>query len=163
LEPTLIIGYGNIDRQDDGVAWHILARLSQRLGRAVPTPEEGFWPGGHYPHLLFALQLTPELAETLAIYQRVCFVDAHTGSVPEEVHLSRVLPEYQPSPLTHHMTPMTCLALCEALYGGSVEGILVSVRGYEFEFSRSLSSKTEVLCNKAVDRIWSWLQTGVLP
>ncbi len=106
MEPTILIGFGNIDRQDDGVAWHILARLSQRLGRETPSSEDGFWPGDEeYPHLLFALQLTPELAETLSDYLRVCFVDAHTGSVPHEVNLAPILAEYQPSPMTHHMTP----------------------------------------------------------
>lgn len=158
MEPTILIGFGNIDRQDDGVAWHILARLSQRLGRETPSPEDGFWPGDEeYPHLLFALQLTPELAETLSGYQRVCFVDAHTGSVPHEVNLAPIQAEYQPSPMTHHMTPMTVLSLCQTLYGHRIKGTLLSVRGYEFGFDRRLSPQTDALANLATERLWDWL------
>ena len=28
---ALVIGYGNIDRQDDGVAWHVLREVASRL------------------------------------------------------------------------------------------------------------------------------------
>ena len=33
---TLVIGYGNADRQDDGVGWHILKVLAERIGTSVP-------------------------------------------------------------------------------------------------------------------------------
>jgi Ni,Fe-hydrogenase maturation factor len=88
MQPTLIIGYGNFDRQDDGVAWHVLAEVARRLGCAVPlSPEEEFPPNGGKPDFIFELQLTPELAEAIAQYERVCFVDAHTGAVPHDVTL----------------------------------------------------------------------------
>ena len=29
---TLFIGYGNPDRQDDGVAWHVLTGIANQLG-----------------------------------------------------------------------------------------------------------------------------------
>lgn len=156
--PTLFVGYGNIDREDDGVAWHVLAELWSRLGRQPrPDPDEGLSPGGLYPHFLFELQLTPEIAELVAGYDRVLFVDAHTGRVPEEVHFSQVTGEYQASPFTHHMTPSTCIALSSTLYHKSPEASLVSVRGYEFGFARSLSPATAVLVPQAVEMILIWL------
>lgn len=158
MESTLIIGYGNVDRQDDGVAWHVLATLCCQLGRAKPEIEgDTFEPKGEDPDFLFTLQLTPELAETLANYERVCFVDAHTGSVPQEIHLTAVKNEYQRSPLTHHMTPGTLLALCTGLFDHSPEAILVSLRGYRFGFVHALSPQTLALVEPAVQEILIWL------
>lgn len=158
LENSLVIGFGNLDRQDDGVAWHILASLARRLDRpSAGSVEDEFEFGGHSPELLFVLQLTPELAENIAQADRVCFVDAHTGSVPEAVHAAPLSNIFQNSPFTHHMTPETCLALAKTLYGNAPPALLVSVRGYEFGFSRSLSTRTQTLVENAVDRIWDWL------
>ena len=158
MERTLVFGYGNPDRQDDGLAWHVLAALAKRLGQQAPaTTEEEFKPAGGAPDLAFDLQLTPELAEIVAGYQRVCFVDAHTGNIPDEIRLVELQAEYQKSLFTHHMTPATCLAMAQSLYGGSPQAILVSVRGYEFGFTQTMSVRTWPLVEQAVDRIYDWL------
>lgn len=136
----------------------MLATLRHLLGKPEPeTSGEVFEPHGNNPDFLFTLQLTPELAEILANYSRVCFIDAHTGSVPEEIHLRPVKVEYQRSPLTHHMTPDTLLALCMGLYNQNPEAILVSVRGYQFGFERSLSPQTQALIEPAAQKILAWL------
>jgi hydrogenase maturation protease len=158
LERTLVIGYGNPDRQDDGVAWHILAALAQRLGQPVPVSiDEEFLLASGTPDLAFDLQLTPEFAETIAGYQRVCFIDAHTGDIPDEIRVAEVKGEYQASPFTHHLTPASCLAMTHSLYHTNTAAILVSVRGYEFGFSHQLSERTQALVPQAVARIWEWL------
>jgi hydrogenase maturation protease len=159
MKRTLLLGYGNADREDDGVAWHILNKLARLLGREPSqSPEEGFDLSGENPELLFTLQLTPEMSETIAEYERVCFIDAHTGSVPVDLHLQEVHSQFQNSPFTHHLTPETCLSFCEHLYRRKPEAVLVSVRGYEFGFRRSLSPKTEALAESAAEQIWKWLQ-----
>jgi hydrogenase maturation protease len=156
---TIIVGYGNPDREDDGVAWHILSALCTRLGYSVPDLyTEGFEPQGNPIDFMFRLQLMPELAEIIAGYERACFVDAHTGAVPEEVHFAEISPQFQNSPFTHHMTPETCLSLAQALYGKSPEAVLVSVRGYQFGFGHTLSPRTSDLASIAVDQIWKWLK-----
>ncbi len=156
---TIIIGYGNFDREDDGVAWHILIGLVKRLGRDVPAePEEGLEPQGEEIDFLFRLQLTPEIAETVSGYDRACFVDAHTGALPDDLHVEQLESQFQVSPFTHHMTPETCLSIAETLYGKRPEAILVSARGYQFGFERSLSAKTAKLAKQAVDEIWKWLE-----
>jgi hydrogenase maturation protease len=155
---ALILGYGNVDRQDDGVAWHLLAALRLRLGNPQADPfDQEIEPQGENPDFLFTLQLTPELAEILADYQRVCFVDAHTGNVPDEVHFRQLEAKYQRSPLTHHLTPQTLLAFCAQLYSHAPDAILVSVRGYQFGFDRSLSPETQALVEPAVQKILGWL------
>lgn len=158
MERTFVFGYGNPDRQDDGVAWHVLTALARRLGWQVPASiEEEFSPADGTPDLAYDLQLTPELAQTIAGYRRVCFIDAHTGDIPEEICMVELKGEYQHSPFTHHMTPSTCLAMAQTLYGGSPEAILVSVRGYEFGFTQSLSARTELLVEQAAQIIYAWL------
>jgi hydrogenase maturation protease len=159
MQPTLIIGYGNFDRQDDGVAWHVLAEVARRLGCAVPlSPEEEFPSNNGAPDFIFELQLTPELAETIAQYERVCFVDAHTGAVPHDVNVSAIAAEFQASPLTHHLTPQSLLTFAQTLYNARPEAILVSVRGYQFGFERELSSLTAQLANDAAEKIVEWVR-----
>ena len=159
MNTTLLLGFGNPDRQDDGVAWHILTRLASALGRhPLPDVDEGFQPDGREPDFLFVLQLTPELAESLSEYQRVAFIDAHTGAIPQEVSLRAVEPGFQNSPFTHHMTPATLLSLSESLYGRVPQAVLLSVLGYEFGFERGLSDRTETLADMAAEILMAWLE-----
>ena len=159
MKTTLVIGYGNPDRQDDGVALQTLIRLAQNLGRPIPgQPEEGFIPMGINPDFWFDLQLLPEMVQTVAGYERICFIDAHTGQVPEEIQVTPLAGFYQPSVLTHHMTPATFLSLCQAVNNKTPEAILVSVRGYHFGFGRLLSPQTESLVDQAVKIIETWMQ-----
>jgi len=154
---TLVIGYGNPDRQDDGVAWHILHALALRLGLPAPDSYEEEFPSNDRLDFAFYLQLTPEMAEQIAAYQRVCFVDAHTGSIAAEVQLAPVESQFQYSPFTHHLTPQTLLSMCQTLYGKTPQAALLSVRGYRFEFERELSPETAVLVPEALELILGWM------
>jgi hydrogenase maturation protease len=158
MAKDLVIGYGNADRQDDGVAWHVLASLARSLGRSVPLEAgDEFTPSSGEPELLFVPQLTPEMAEDIAAYQRVCFIDAHTGEIDQEVRLLEIRPDFQAAPFTHHMTPQTLLLVAQKLYTVQIQGWLLSVHGYEFGFARDLSPQTEVLVPRAVDYLRNWL------
>ncbi len=158
--PTLIIGYGNIDRQDDGAAWHILVQVAAGLGRPLPDPDGGFPEKQDDPELMYVLQLTPDLVERISQATRVCFIDAHTGAIPEDMALRKIGPQFQKSPFTHHLTPKSLLSLAETLYHAAVEAVLVSVRGYEFGFGRELSQRTETLAKQAARKIQNWLLAG---
>ena len=159
-ENSLIIGIGNYDRQDDGVAWHILCGIAKALGRTVPRDpyEEGFEPDGEKPHLLFTLQIVPEMADIISSYNHICFVDAHTGAIPTDLQVIQIKPNYQRSPLTHHMTPETVLSLTHTISGCKPEAYLVSVRGFQFGFDQSLSPKTTGLAGSAIQEILNWLE-----
>ena len=154
---TLLIGYGNPDREDDGVAWHILRALTVKLGLLAPASYEDEFPQNAQVDFAFYLQLTPEMAEEISAYDYVCFVDAHTGNVPEDVQLISITAQFQTSPFTHHMTAATCLTLAETIYHHFPEAILVSVRGYQFGFTRTLSPETEALAGQAANRVLEWL------
>jgi len=153
----LIIGYGNPDREDDGVAWHILRALTIKLGLGPPVSYEDEFPEFEPIDFAFYLQLTPEMAEEIAYYDHVCFIDAHTGNIPEPVRLINVESEFQRSPFTHHLTPQSLLSLSETIYGKKPDAVLLSVLSHRFLFSRQLSENTEALVPQAVDLIWEWL------
>ena len=156
---TLIFGYGNADRQDDGVAWHILKELITRNNLApVEDADIDIHDEIHNVDYGFQLQLTPEMADDLKKYDRVCFVDAHTGAVPEEIQVDQVTAIFQKSALTHHLTPASLLSITETIYHKVPQTILVSVRGYEFGFSQSLSAATASLTRQAADIIMNWMQ-----
>lgn len=157
MKQLLILGYGNPDREDDGVAWHILRALTRRLGLAAPESYEDEFPEFDQMDFMFQLQLTPELAEDIFAYEHVCFVDAHTGNIPEPVRLIDVECEFQASPFTHHLTPQSLLSMCETIYGKKPDAALLSVLGHRFLFSRQLSEETARLVPEAVELIWSWM------
>ena len=98
------------------------------------------------------------MSETVAHYDHVCFVDAHTGAYPDDVNLVPVEAHYQSSPLTHHLTPQTLLSLADAAYGKRPQGLVISVRGYAFGFAQALSPETSALADEAVERILAWIR-----
>ena len=157
---SLIIGYGNIDRADDGVAYEVINALRRHQGRE-PLGEEntGLEELGAEVDSIFLSQLTPELMELLCDYDRVVFVDAHVKEENQidDLHCVDVLPEYTPASLTHHLTPGMLLVLIKAVYRREPIGHLVSIRGYDFGFHRNLSAGTRALMGQAVDYLLQWL------
>ena len=157
MKKILLLGYGNPDREDDGVAWHILRALAVKMGLPAPDSYEDDFPENPHVDFAFYLQLTPEMAEDISEYEYVCFVDAHTGNIPEEVRIIDVESDFQKSPFTHHLTPQSLLSICETLYNTKPKSALLSVRGYRFLFSRILSEPTSVLVTEAVELVWAWM------
>lgn len=162
MKKLLILGYGNPDREDDGVAWHILRALTTKLGLAAPESYEDEFPESAQFDFVFHLQLTPEMAEDISAYPYVCFVDAHTGNIPDPVRLISVESEFQHSPFTHHLTPQSLLSMGETIYGKKPDAALLSVLGHRFLFSRELSEETAKLVPQAVELIWEWLKARKL-
>lgn len=156
---VLIIGYGNVDRQDDGVAYHVLVSVMQSLGLAAPeNMEEEDLASTDNLSFRFQMQLIPELTEELAEYTHVCFIDAHTGNVPEDVHFENLSAQYQRSPFTHHMTASTLLSLTETIHHRVPNAILISVRGVEFGFTQTLSAFTANQVPHAAEIVIHWLR-----
>jgi hydrogenase maturation protease len=160
----LILGFGNPDRQDDGVAWHVLRELMFSYG--LPKPETldiDDFQSVKGVHFLFQLQLLPEIADDLNKYDRAVFIDAHTGAVPLNVNVTEVKPEFQNSPLTHHLTTNSLLAIAKKIHNTHPNSILISIRGYEFTFSQELSSQTQELVGIAVNTIQNWIRKTAVP
>ncbi len=151
---TLIIGFGNLDRADDGVAFYVINALRRRLGQEALSEEDtGLDNLGRSVDSVFLSQLAPELMDILMDYQQVIFVDAHVYENLEHLHSAPVEPEYAPATFTHHLTPGALLALLKALHHHEPSGHIVSVRGHDFDFHRDLSKSTHALVEPAAERI----------
>ena len=162
MNRTLVIGFGNAFRRDDGAGYAVLNAVRARLGRPLlGTEDDGFDDRGHQMDTILLHQLVPELAEDVVPYDLVIFVDAHIGHVPELVYEEELDVCYKSATVTHTLHPCSVLALTQELHGRCPRGVLVSIRGYDFDFGEGLSEDTAALIPEAVDRIFSL--AGITP
>ena len=109
---SLIIGYGNVYCHDDGVALYVINSLRKRLGlRDLQPDEDGLDDLGQPIDTVLLHQLVPEVIPIVTQYQIVIFVDAHQGTIPEDVRVVRVKEELGFHAVTHHMSPGMLLAM----------------------------------------------------
>ena len=154
MNKWIILGYGNPDRGDDGVAWHLLNELL--IGQGIHQVDlliSEITDLNGKADIWFNFQLLPEISELIAKYDRALFIDAHTGEITEEINFLKIEPDFKNSPFTHHFTPSSCLAIAESIAGRYPEAWLLSIRGFNFEFSRELSPKTKELSIIALQQI----------
>lgn len=157
-ERALVIGFGNPTRQDDAAGYVIINKLNERLG--LPLLDEGTYDDLEMDRpvaTLWLQQLMPELADTIATYDLVVFVDAHTGAYKDELRTEVIAPAYHSSFVSHHMKPSTLLAFARDVYHHAPRGILYSVRGYDFDFGTELSARTMELVDQVLDQVWALL------
>ena len=136
---TLIIGYGNRSRTDDGAGWVAVEKL-QALN-----------PAG--VEFLTTQQLDIDLAETVSHCDTVIFVDAATPQSSHPVTRAEVEPKLQSHAVAHYLTPSDVLAMCHSLYGRRPRGIFFSIRGYDFNFGTTLTPQTEMAVLEVVREI----------
>jgi hydrogenase maturation protease len=154
MKKILILGYGNPDRGDDGVAWHILKTLFSEQGKkTIDLFDVEVNPLTKNIDIWFNFQLLPEIADLIVKYEQALFIDAHTGEIKNNLNFVEIKPEYQNAPFTHHMTPASLLAVTESIHGVYPKSWLLSVRGYSFEFEQQLTAETFALSAEAVELI----------
>jgi hydrogenase maturation protease len=159
LKRTLIAGFGNVFRRDDGLGPAVVNALRMRLGRpALDSLDDGFDDLGHRVDTIVLHQLVPELAETIKDYGLLIFVDAHVGTIPETMREERLRAGYQAPLVSHQFRPSTVLALSQQMYGRAPSTVLLSLRGYDFDFGETLSSQAAQLVEPAVTRIISLIE-----
>ena len=154
MPTTLVMGFGNIYRRDDGVAFRVINALREQLDRSPLTWEEdGFDDLGHPVDTVILHQLVPEMAEIAARYDRVIFVDAHVSQIQDPIRVETIDACYKEATVPHQLHPCSILAMANELYGCRVSGLLVSIRGHDFDFGDQLSAQTAALVPQAVDCI----------
>ncbi len=127
IKKTLIVGYGNPLRGDDGIG--------QAAARALT--DEAAIEGAE---VVSCHQLTPELAESLASVDLAVFIDAAAGREPGNVVVNPVRSAAGSfAGLIHHVEPGTLLYLSEKLYGRSPEAFLVTVGAGSLALGEGLS------------------------
>jgi hydrogenase maturation protease len=125
---TLVIGYGNDSRNDDGAGWFVVRELS-KLNLPDMTLET-------------AHQLEVDFAEVVRDYDKIVFVDAAIPESPKPWWTEEVEPGFRSHAVAHFMTPGDVLGLCRTLYGKAPRGQLFSIRGHDFNFGTELSPET---------------------
>jgi len=135
---TLIVGYGNPLRGDDGLGWHV----AERLRALVRDPDV---------EILALHQLTPELMDPISRADRVIFIDACEGPVPGEIQERTIEPQAAArAAFSHHATPAALLAGARALYGRAPQATLITVTGADFSVSDRLSPEVSAAADAVV-------------
>lgn len=124
MSETLVIGYGNLLRGDDGVGRHVAGALESSL-------PEGSVVSIH--------QLTPEWAESISHVRLVVFVDAAVGEIPGEVRCLRLIPGAR-RPGSHELTAEGILSMAADLFGRYPDAYIVTITGGSFELSDALTA-----------------------
>ena len=127
---TLVIGFGNPLRRDDGVGPFVVGLLEPSADLEV----------------IACHQLTPEMAEAVSRAGRVIFIDARADLAPGEIAIEPVHPHA--SALFHQFDPGTLLACAAQLYGAAPEAFLAGVGAESFELGETLSPAVEAAARK---------------
>jgi hydrogenase maturation protease len=143
---TLILGYGNQSRRDDGVGWFVLEQLA-----ALNLPDVV---------LETSQQLEIEASETISRYDAVIFVDAAIPEAPEAIQRSIVTPNFQSHAVAHYLTPADVLSLCKTLYQREPKAVLFSIRGSDFNFGTTLTPEVEQAAREVVKQIAELVRSG---
>jgi hydrogenase maturation protease len=151
---TLVIGYGNLDRSDDGVGYFVVNGLRQGLGYPLlSTDESGLDRLGQAVDAVFIRQLVPEMLPDACDYDQLVFVDAAIDEQEQAIVCRQIDPLAQSAALTHQLSPAAFLRLLRVLYDKEPVGFLVAVPGFCFDFQRGLSGATAKHVATAVDWI----------
>ena len=151
MEKNLIIGYGNPDRGDDGIAWHVLTVLCTQFGANAELLLDGdVFSMNASTDCWFGFQLVPEMSDFIGNYHKLIFLDAHTKIKSEIVSVTQLKPEVNASPLSHHLTPSGLLGITQSIGISPPKSILISIGGFDFGFKRSLSQRAEIGCAEAI-------------
>ena len=154
MKRTLIAGFGNTFRSDDGVARVAINAVRERLERPpLGLLDDGFDDLGHTVDTVVLHQMVPELSETVADYDQVIFVDAHMDTIPAEIHEEQIEVTYRTPFVAHQFHPSTVLALAQQRYGRAPQAVLLSILGHDFSFGEELSAETMALIPAASERI----------
>lgn len=147
LPTTLILGWGNPGRQDDGLGPAFIEAVSQLAPPGVTLDSD--------------YQLTVENAVEAARHERVVFVDADRRG-PGPFRMRRLRAGAQVSSFsTHSVAPGAVLSLCRHLFQAEPEAWLLGIRGYEFDrFGEGLSRRARANLARAVEFIRTSVESG---
>jgi len=134
---TLVIGYGNTLRGDDGAG----IRAAELVATRLPDVDS-----------LCVHELQPELAETISLYDRVFFLDASIRS--ERLRQFTLEPGAAAPDGSHTLSPATLLSLSQTLYRRLPHtATLIEIPAFRCDFGEQLSTETEGFVNACVEKV----------
>lgn len=138
---TLIIGYGNRLRADDGLGWRAIELLADDPRVAGAS-------------LLTRHQLTPELAADFSQAGLVVLIDADAGAPTGQVTVRQVVASTAGGPLlSHHVDPPSLVALSRELYGRSPAVYVVGVGALSLGEGDRISPEIEAAMPLLLDTV----------
>jgi hydrogenase maturation protease len=132
---TLLIACGNTLRGDDGVAAEVLRLI-------VPAADR---------ELCAVQQLTPEIAEKVAGYERVIFLDADAAAT--QLTIKPVPASVSHSQLSHASSPAEIVALATALFAFRGEAFMCGIPARDFSAGWKLTPQAQRLAREAVEEL----------
>lgn len=133
MNTTLIIGYGNLLRRDDGLGVYAVEELQNRLKDSRYT-------------FVMAHQLQPEMIEQIIKADVVIFVDADNGSPAGKMKISQSFLDanHEENSIetlsgTHLVSPEWLLTNGQKFYGRRPIAVLFSMSGADFSLGEGLS------------------------
>ncbi|MCX6935935.1 MAG: hydrogenase maturation protease [Verrucomicrobia bacterium] len=135
---TLVVGYGNVTRSDDGVGVEVARRLEQE----------------NFPDLEVrtSQQLHVELLEDFDRFDRVVLVDVQAGGDRVTLEQVKETPEAQ-IVSSHALVPAVLLGLASRLGYAKPELYLCKIPGGDFKFGGTLSQNVNQLAQEALGLI----------
>lgn len=131
MAQTLMIGYGNPLRSDDGAGQKVVeAFFDQEHIRAIATH-----------------QLTPELVEDLIQVERVYFVDAAPINT---VTIQGIQLRDNEHNFGHFIDPQSLLNLAKKIYHYAPDAYLVLIPAQDFKLGKNYSEITKNAIQKAI-------------
>lgn len=136
---TLVIGYGNTLRGDDGVGYRAAEQVA-------------LW---HLPQVqaIACHQLTPELAAVMAGCDRVIFIDASLPGTQTAVQLRSLAPTAAHELDAHRSDPTALLQLTAQLFGSSPQGYHLLLPTAQMDFSEELSAIARTGLSEALEQL----------
>ena len=137
---TLLYGYGNPGRMDDGLGNCFVNELQQWIEQ---ENIKNIHTDSNY-------QLNIEDAEKILAYDRVIFVDASKEPIDQfsftKVDAAKARVEFT----MHAVSPAYVFYLCEDLFQKSPETYLLHIKGYEWDFQEILTPQAQENKNAAM-------------
>jgi len=132
----LVIGIGNIGRQDDGLGWMILDHIVDEF-KFVDTE--------------YRYQLQIEDAELASNYSTVIFADATKEQINDGFYFKNCKVSTTHGMNTHAVHPETIVGLTNNLYHKYPETFILGIQGYHWELKEGVSEKALDNLKKAID------------
>jgi len=145
----LIMGIGNPLRGDDGLGWAVAQQLTQDHDMDCDI---------HTVH-----QLTPELAQWMAVASLVVIIDASHEGEAGELRIRPLSPCPQPSAVgTHYTTPEELAALTTVVYGHCPPVVIVTMMGQNFSMGEQLSPILAQKLPLVIAAVWQVCDRAVI-
>src|SRR5262249_29181371 len=122
----LVLAYGNPGRQDDALGPAAAAAIGHLNLPSVKV------------EINYLLNI--EDAADAAQHDVVLFIDASANG-PEPFEMKKFFPADKTTFTSHIVKPEVILAICKKCYGRSPKGLLLAIRGYEFELMEELTER----------------------